>query len=446
MLKKLRVGRGHLFWGSCAMLAVACSGKSAASGFSDPDGSISSGGGSGGTSGGGGLSDVDGSAPTLGGSDSGPNLGCQSTAPNNDMDKDGFTVAQGDCNDCDPNVNPGAIDVLHQNDGGPPTWGDENCDGKPGDNAMLCDTGLALTDTTAMDGAKAIDLCATTTATERTYGVISAAYVRSNGDAFASPGAQVGIQSGWGTNVHVQEGANMLALSSGYARTPTQAGACGKLSCTINATATPPTGFPQDDPKCPKTTVIADDVALELQIRVPTNATGYSFNFKFYSFEYPDYVCDPHGYNDQFIALVTPAPMGSYVPTGSTGGNISFDSNNNPVSVNLGYFDTCDPATPKRFASQCTGTCPTLPSPYCPAGTADLAGTGFDVWDKAGAAGATKWLTTEAPATPGSIVTIRFALWDAGNGQYDSTVLIDNFTWIATAGVTVATAPSMNPK
>jgi hypothetical protein len=31
-------------------------------------------------------------------------------------------------------------------------------------------------------------------------------------------------------------------------------------------------------------------------------------------------------------------------------------------------------------------------------------------------------------------MTIRFAMWDAGNALYDSTVLIDNFQWIATGG------------
>ncbi len=393
--------------------------------------------------------DSDGGASSSGG---GGTVVCNVTDPNADMDKDGWSPNQGDCNDCDPNVNPGAIDVLHQADGGAPYWGNEDCSGKPGDNAMPCDTGLTLADVDPNDAAKAIELCATTTTSERTYGVISAAYVRADGTAFAAPGLQVGIQSAWGSNVHVQGGANMLAMSSGYARSVGQAGACNGISCEINATATAPTGFPEDDPACPPTTAIADDVALELQIRVPTNATGYSFNFKFYSFEFPDWVCDTKGYNDQFIALVTPPPTGAYVPSGSTGGNISFDSNGHPVSVNMGYFDVCDPTTPQRFAQHCkatTGaTCPATPSPYCPLGTGDLAGTGFDVWQSSvGPDGATRWLQTQAPATPGSIITIRFAIWDAGNQEFDSTVLIDNFQWNATGGtVAVGTTPVPTPK
>src|SRR5271163_126541 len=68
---------------------------------------------------------------------------------------------------------------------GVPPWGDEDCDGKPGDSGMPCDQGLVLADVNAMDAAKAIELCAQATATDRRYGVISAAYVRADGTPFA---------------------------------------------------------------------------------------------------------------------------------------------------------------------------------------------------------------------------------------------------------------------
>jgi hypothetical protein len=435
---------------SIAAIAVACSGGPQDSGFNTgDDGGTSSGSSSGGSSGssGGGLVTSDGSVGTFGdGGGSGGATMCNVTNQNGDMDKDGWTPAQGDCNDCDPNVNPGAIDVLHDADGGMPYWGNEDCSGMPGDNAKPCDQGLALDDVVASDAAKAIELCATATMADRKYGVISAAFVRADGTAFATPGLQVGIQSAWGTNVKAQGGQNMLAMSSGYSRTVGQTGACNGISCQSNPTGTAPTGFPQDDPACPPTKAIMDDVALELQIRVPSNATGYSFNFKFYSFEFPDWVCDTSGYNDQFVALVQPPPMGAYVPTGSPFGNVSFDGNNHPVSVNMGFFDACDPTTPSRFASHCKsggGTCPALPSPYCPLGVGDLAGTGFDVWHSSvGPAGATRWLKTQAPATPGSIITVRFAIWDAGNTEFDSSVLVDNFQWIANGGtIAVGTSP-----
>ena len=79
-------------------------------------------------------------------------------------------------------------------------------------------------------------------------------------------------------------------------------------------------------------------------------------------------------------------------------------------------------------------------------GVGDLAGTGFDVWHNTtgyGPPGATRWLKTQAPVKPGSIITVRFAMWDAGNGQYDSTTLIDNFQWIANGGtIAVGTQPA----
>lgn len=432
---------------SFAVCFAACSSKTPTSGFgADSDGGATADGSIVGDDGGGGMND---GGPVFT-SDSGGTSACRVADPNGDMDHDGFSPNQGDCNDCDPNVNPGAIDVLNANDGGAPTWGDEDCSGTPGDSTKACDQTLALADVDPNDAAKAIELCAKATLTDKKYGVISAAYVRANGTPFASPALQVGIQSAFGANVHVQGGSNMLALSTGHARTVGQVGACNGISCQTNATGTPPTGFPQDDPACPPTRTIADDVALELQIRVPTNATGYSFSFKFYSFEFPDWVCDKNGYNDQFIALVTPPPMGSYVPPGSPGGNISFDGNMHPVSVNLGFFDACDPATPARFATHCRtggGTCPATPTPYCPLGLGDVQGTGFDVWHgTTGPAGGTRWLSTKAPAKAGEVITVRFAIWDAGNAQFDSTVLIDDFQWIATGAVTVGTVPVPAPK
>ncbi len=382
--------------------------------------------------------------------------GCVVTNMNADMDMDGWTPAQGDCNDCNPNVNPGAIDVLLSDpDGGPAVWGDEDCSGVAGDSAMPCDTGLALADVNANDAAKAIELCQVATMTDRKYGVISASYVHANGAAFASPGVQVGIEPNFGPDVNVQGGANMLVISSGTGRITGQAGMCSTVSCEYGA-ATAPTGYPTPDPTCPPTPAIFDDVALQVQVRVPTNASGFTFSFKFYSFEFPDYVCDPSGWNDQFVALMSPSPAGALLPAGASMGNISFDQNHHPVSVNIGYFSVCDPSSPTRFADHCKSgggyTCPTLPSPYCPAGVAQLTGTGFDTLGSKGPAGATSWLTSSAPATPGSIITLQFTIWDAGNGEYDSTALVDNIQWNATAGTTtptpvmVMTQPITTPK
>jgi hypothetical protein len=127
------------------------------------------------------------------------------------------------------------------------------------------------------------------------------------------------------------------------------------------------------------------------------------------------YVCT--AWNDQFIALVSPPPMGS------VNGNISFDSKSNPVSINIAFFSVCQ---------------------GCALGTSALQGTGFDMWNHAGG---TSWLKTQAPVKGGEEISIRFAIWDTGDQAYDSTTLIDNFQWIANGGtVSVITDPIPTPK
>lgn len=375
----------------------------------------STGGSAGGSTGGDAGSSAGGSAGGDAGPDGDGGVPCVS-GPDEDKDIDGFSVNQGDCNDCDANVNPGAIDVyIGGSDGGVGQWGDEDCDGAPGSSAS-CDDNLQLDDVDPMNGARTIELCQQTGATDKTWGVISAAYVRADGTPFAAPGSQVGIQQDFGMYVHAQGGKRMLALSSGRARTPAQPDACGSHNCYVGTSqVNPPSGFPQTAPNCPSATKINDDVALELNLRAPTNATGYSFDFRFFTFEYPEYVCSQ--FNDQFIALVSPAP------TGANGGNICFDSQNNPVGVNMDFFDVC------------TG---------CPEGALQLTGTGFDVWNSAGA---TVWLKTKSPVVGGEELTIRFAIWDTADPAFDSTILLDNFQWTVDGGtVSVATEAISSPK
>ena len=186
-------------------------------------------------------------------------------------------------------------------------------------------------------------------------------------------------------------------------------------------------------PGCPVAGTIHDDIALEVKLRSPTNATGYHFNFKFYSYDFPDYVCTK--YNDQFVALVRP------LPAGSINGNISFDSGNYPVGVHIAFFDVGDPQGIGNYAKSCVkannpgmAACPQAPSPYCPSGKADLMGTYMDGTTNTFPAGATSWLQTSAPVTGGGDVTIRFAIWDTGDHNFDSSVLVDAFQWITGGG------------
>jgi hypothetical protein len=70
------------------------------------------------------------------------------------------------------------------------------------------------------------------------------------------------------------------------------------------------------------------------------DATGFQFDFDFYSSEWPNYVCS--NYNDAFVAYLTSKKLTD---------NVSFDAKNNPVAVNNDYFNRC---TPKALSANVT--------------------------------------------------------------------------------------------
>lgn len=93
----------------------------------------------------------------------------------------------------------------------------------------------------------------------------------------------------------------------------------------------------------------------------------------------------------------------------------------------------------RRPSAATRGACPgTHEGKYfsCPLGVDSLSGTGFEGHAASG------WLTTSAPVTPGSEITIRFAIWDSGDGLLDSTVLIDDFKFSVDGADTAQTKPS----
>ena len=425
------MGRTHLLGLGLVALAATFAACSASDGggaeFGDDDDTSTGGAGTAAGTGGNpadGDLDDDGLDPTsVGGSTSSGGTTCV-TDPAVDDDLDGLSEDAGDCNDCDPNAHPGSIEVIATADsgsggagggsgsGGAPAAADEDCDGMVDNIAPPCDAGLTLEDSDPNNAARAVDLCQSATGLK--WGVVSSNYVRADGTVTAAS-AQTGIFDTFGANVVPQGGERMLSISSGRSRRPGDPNPCGGPSCQEIGGGTPPPGFPQDTSGCPGAGNINDDAGVQITIRTPKNATGYSFNFKFYSFEYPEWLCQL--YNDQFISLVTPPPMGSI------DGNISFDSANNPVSVNVAFFDVCD---------------------GCPAGSAEMIGTGFNEWDDAGG---TSWLQTTAPVTGGEEITIRWAIWDTFDDVFDSTTLIDNWQWVATGGTpVVGTEPVPDPK
>jgi hypothetical protein len=360
---------------------------------------------------------------------------------NEDRDKDGFTKLQGDCNDCDPNVNPNAVEVLAVPDenGVTPPPADEDCDGVIDNLPTSCDTGLAGDSIDAMDAAKAVELCPPTNPIA-TWGVKNAQWVRADGNPNLPGGNQLnnfhlghGIINGFGPNVNVQGGTSFLVLSSGTARTPGQPGYKSPGGFDKGYTgAQPDTGFPKESPACPgaKTGEVHDDTAVELTIQTPANAHGFAFMFNFFTYEWPGYICST--FNDFFVAILKPN-----LP-GFPDGNISFDAMGNAVSVNNGLLEVCGP--PGTYGGK---------SFACPLGVAGLQGTGFEgtggfLGD--GDHGSTYWLATQAPTEPNTEIRIRWAVYDSGDGVLDSTTIIDNWQWIATAGTQVGTGHVDIPK
>lgn len=358
--------------------------------------------------------------------DTGP-PGCNPFAPipGMDQDGDGFRPEDGDCDDCSAAANPGAFDY-------PGNGADEDCSGADATlEALRCDSALAIDSSDARDAARAIGLCSFTDEGSRRWGVISARFTRADGGGDMDSPLQVGILTGFGV-ISPPAGAALLALSSGIARAPGQPGytsECDHFGGTIFGFPAPPDstpfppGFPVESPACPgvSTGPVFNAAALEVRVRVPTNARSLSFRSNFYTYEYPEYICSE--YNDFFVTLMQPRP------DGLTNDNIVFDAEGNLVSVNTSLLEVCPPGTHGGRSFPCSQ------------GTAQLSGTGFDGTAVCGtesffgttigqsARAATGWLRTSAPVRGGEIITLRFTVWDSGDPSLDSTVLIDDFEW-----------------
>ena len=375
-------------------------------------GGTTSAGGAGGTGG-------TGTAGTSPGGSGGSTGGCVpgGSASDPDQDKDGFTVAMGDCNDCDPSVNPGAVDVLKTDAMGNPLPAsmqvDNDCDGmvaNPGE--FVCDAGFAVDDADPFHGANAIEICQKATGAK--WGVVKADYVQVDGSALPGPNGPLGhgLLSAFGANVKPKAGQRMLALSSGTARQPSDPGYKSVSGFDKSFTCNFPTGFPIESPACPGVTTgdPHDSAALRMDLKVPTNAKSFSFLFKFYTYEFPVFICSE--WNDFFTVIMTPPPA----DVNPTNKNITFDAMKNPISVNNAFLDVCSPQTAGGKMFTCVG------------GTAELQGTGFEMH------AATSWLKTNANVTPGSTINLVFGAFDSGDGVLDSTGLVDSFQWSATAG------------
>ncbi len=284
--------------------------------------------------------------------------------------------------------------------------------GGTGTITEVCDDGFALADTSAVHAANALGLCTTTTSGTG-FGLIAAQFVRANGDAAAAPAfePQVGNMSHFGVNTP-QAGARMLGLSSGHARDSADPGACGNPNCAGLGAGTPPPGFPAPVPNpiaagsCPTASTVVDDVGLQVTLRAPAGAVGFTVDYMYFAMDYPTFLCT--SYNDHVLILMNPPPAGAL------NGDIALLTNGDPITLSSAPFDSCTAST--GYA--------------CPLGRTLLSGTGFDVWNSVTNGAALSWQTVTAPVTAGEEFTLRFTVMDVGDSSGDSTVLLDNFTWI----------------
>ena len=326
------------------------------------------------------------------------------TDPNLDSDGDGYSKNQGDCNDSSAVIGPNSVEI---NGNGV----DDDCDGQV-DNAAACDTGIAG-QKTAEAMTAAIGICAKKFITATKFVGPSVADGR---DTFASFGS-----------VQKLEGAAMAFMSSGNAEAGSynpqpgtdlsQNGTTTSYASPYSSgLAAPPSNGCGNDP--PST--VNDYTELEVDLTVPYNANSFSFQFQFFSAEYPEFVCTT--YNDRFLVIVA--------DSAGTQQQVAFDNSKNPISVNNGFFTICQNDSSKPQTQHCTQD------------VSKISGTGYEQSDFGGTpvGGSTGWLTTTVPVTPGDKIKLRFLVYDEGDNIYDSASLIDNFQWLTgaiTAPVTI---------
>jgi hypothetical protein len=410
----------------------------------------------------------------------------------------------GDCDDCDPTVSPGSIEVNGDkvdnncdglaDDGGSTTAGACSTSGTcPGaatcDSAtMLCTDGPdpacagVATNGACEAGCDTAALAGSTTATDyaKSLGLCNGEVVTAQFAGPSDPGAHA-IVTHYGSDTTDKlnvpsRGATMVLLSTGAAdtnahdpgtdfsntftnpdKTVTQAcgvdpnaidlSTLGPIVCNtaadcVDVLSGQPLGDVCSSHECRPTPpdMVNDYTELKLTLKVPGNARSFSYRFQYLSSEYPSFRCSP--YNDTFLAELTSKAFNS-----GQEANISFDANNHVVSVDNGFFQVCD-------VDDGTSANPNLNDPMAPANrcvampsaNTVMAATGFDPMGQPGGrsqgAGATMELTTQnVPVQPGETITLRFIIFDEGDGILDSSVLLDNFQW----STIPSTGPVTNP-
>ncbi len=132
-----------------------------------------------------------------------------------------------------------------------------------------------------------------------------------------------------------------------------------------------------------------DLVQLGLKLQVPLNRNCLSFDFVYFSEEFPEFVGKI--YNDTFTAELGGTNLIIQGTQVSAPLNIAFDTQGNIISVNTVF------------------------------GVSPNTGTTYD--------GGTGLLRARAGVTPGNVIDLVFSVQDLGDSIYDSAVFLDKFFW-----------------
>lgn len=316
----------------------------------------------------------------------------------------------------------------------PDEIGGDNFDGF---DLTPCDASLASDSSAAADYAAAIDLCATTTEGSHAPGLISASLSLLDGSG--TPGAASRrIRGAYGA-ISPRRGSAIALFSTGKAAgSGDQDYSAPQPGYDAAKASSPPAdwlaahgGAVPNPPVCQPISVTAKDpVMLELRIRVPNNAHSFSVDANYVTADFPEYACS--SFTDLFVALLDASYGTALNPADK---NIAAFPNGLPVSVNLatpndGSFTQCVNGT----IGCASGANPTTIA-TC-SGTSQLVGTGMEVADPVNACsmgqqvgGGTGWFAIHGNVVPGDIIALRLAIWDTGDGTWDSNVAIDNFRW-----------------
>jgi hypothetical protein len=149
-----------------------------------------------------------------------------------------------------------------------------------------------------------------------------------------------------------------------------------------------------------------DYTELRFSVTVPPDVVSFTYDLAYFTTEWPAYAGSQ--YNDMYVG---------WLESEKWTGNISFDANGNPISLNAAFLELTDKKNDGVEVPELENTCMRFH-------------------------GGTRWLTTQAGVTPGETITVVFAIFDLSDSILDSYVFLDNFQW----GCDPSMPPSTKPE